>query len=228
MKNSEWKFLSYELSPALSNYGGSSGIHVEWVRRIDKGDTSNNSFLQLAAHTGTHIDYPFHFLSNGKKGSEYFANDWVFHQCTVVDIHSINPNDYLITPKDLEQFIEKSSVNTELILFKTGFCYVRDGESYWKYNWGFAPECAGYLKTKFPKLRAIGFDLISLTSYQQRETGRLAHKEFLGTHNILIVEDMDLRHVTADEKFAIVIISPLRFTDADGAPVTVWAQTMIE
>ncbi|MCX7744169.1 MAG: cyclase family protein [Flavobacteriales bacterium] len=227
MKNSEWKFLSYELSPALSNYGGANGIHIEWIRRIDKGDSSNNSTLQLAAHTGTHIDYPFHFLANGKKGNDYNANELVFYQCTIVDIHSINPKNFLITPNDLEQFISNSSSTIELILFKTGFCYRRDEESYWKYNWGFAPECAGFLKTKFPRLRAIGFDLISLSSYQQRETGRLAHKEFLGTHNLLIVEDMDLRNVSADEKFSLVIISPLRFTNADGSPVTVWAKPII-
>jgi kynurenine formamidase len=225
MENSRWKFLSYELSPALSNYGGAAGIHIDWIRRIDQGDTSNNSALQLPAHTGTHIDYPFHFLADRKNGSEYDANDLIFHNCILVDIQAIKPQNFLITPDDLEQVISTTSDKADLILFKTGFCYRRDEESYWKYNWGFAPACAGFLKSKFPLLRAIGFDLISLTAYQQRETGRLAHKEFLGTHQLLIVEDMDLRNISDTEKISTVIISPLRFIGADGAPVTVWAFT---
>lgn len=228
MKNSRWKFLSYELSPELSNYGGAKGITIEWERRIDRGDTSNNSSLQLPAHTGTHIDYPFHFIAEGNTGSELQANDLVFMDSVLVDIQTIHPNNYLISPNDLEKNISALSEKTELIIFKTGFCYQREHETYWKFNWGLAPECAAFLKTRFPKLRAIGFDLISLTAYQQREIGRLAHKEFLGTHQLLIVEDMDLRNVSSNDTFSTIIVSPLRFAGADGAPVTVWAQTKNE
>lgn len=224
MNNGQWKFLSYELSPELSNYGGAMGIAIDWVRRIDKGDTSNNSSLQLSAHTGTHIDYPFHFLAEGDTGSEYQAKDLVFMHSVLVDIQSLTPNNYLITPNELQKLIYALSEKTDLILFKTGFCYQRENENYWKFNWGFAPECAAFLKARFPHLRAIGFDLISLTAFQQREIGRLAHKEFLGTQKLLIVEDMDLRNVSSDDTFSMIIISPLRFTGADGAPVTVWAQ----
>ena len=36
-------------------------------------------------------------------------------------------------------------------------------------------------------------DFISLTSYQNREIGRMAHREFLGSSRpLLLIEDMDL------------------------------------
>ena len=228
MKNNRWIFLSYELSPELSNYGGAKGITIDWLRRIDRGETSNNSSLKFPAHTGTHIDFPFHFLAEGNTGSEFEPHDLVFEYAVLVDIQYLNPSNYLIKPNDLEKFISELSEKTELILFKTGFCYHRNEERYWKYNWGFAPECASFLKSKFPQLRAIGFDLISLTAFQQREIGRLAHKEFLGTHHLLIVEDMDLRNVSSNDTFSTIIVSPLRFIGADGAPVTVWAHTTNE
>ena len=44
---------------------------------------------------------------------------------------------------------------------------------------GFDIGTARYIKKTFPHIRAIAFDLISLSSYQNREIGRLTHKEFL-------------------------------------------------
>jgi len=72
----------------------------------------------------------------------------------------------------------------------------------------------------------MGFDAISLTSFQHRELGREAHRAFLcphKTHNpILIIEDMHLEKLTHTP--ASVICGPLMLKDADGVPVTVIAE----
>ena len=215
-----WVYLSYELHPALSNYGGAAGISIDWLRRMDRGDTSNNSSLQLPSHTGTHIDYPLHFFHPGKTGSDYPAAHMVFANTGIIDISQAEINDYLIKPYHLEQSMDPA---IEFIIIKTGFCNHRNEEKYWKYNWGFAPETAGFLKNQFPQLRAIGFDLISLSSYQQRETGRIAHKEFLQENDLLIVEDMDLHQINNTTILHSLVVAPLRFAGADGAPVTILA-----
>ena len=77
------------------------------------------------------------------------------------------------------------------------------------------------LEGKFPGLRAIGFDLISLSSFQRRELGRKAHHEFL-RRNILVIEDMDL-HVLKQNGlfFKMIMIIPLFVDGAEGTPVTV-------
>jgi arylformamidase len=217
---SNWIYLSYELSADLSNYGGAAGIGIEWVRMMEKGDTSNNSLLQLPAHTGTHIDYPLHFYKEGKSGSNYTAGDLVFSSVGIMDISQSTVNDHLIEPDHLKEILPG---DIDFLIIKTGFCEGRSEEKYWKYNWGFAPATASYLKSIFPQLKAIGFDLISLSSYQQREIGREAHKEFLEKNDILIVEDMDLRTISVNTMIRTLIVSPLRFSGADGAPVTIWA-----
>jgi kynurenine formamidase len=216
-----WIYLSHELAPDLSNYGGSNGIEIDWLRRMDQGDSSNNSALKLSSHTGTHIDYPLHFFKEGKTGSDYKPAHFVFNKVGIIDISDRNISDYLISPEDLENSL---SNDIDFLLIKTGFSTVRNEEKYWKYNWGFAPETASYLKARFPLLRAIGFDSISLSAYQQREIGRIAHKEFLEKNDILIVEDMDLKDVDTSTIMNQLIIAPLRFTGADGAPVTIMAE----
>ncbi|MCZ2443746.1 MAG: cyclase family protein [Flavobacteriales bacterium] len=221
---SNWCFLSYELRPDLSNYGGAEGVEISSIRSIKKGDSSNNSMLYLPSHTGTHIDYPYHFIDSGKTGSSYDPDDFVFDHVAIIDLSDLEPDDYLIRPEHLSTHNQNQNSDATLLLIKTGFCYKRDKEVYWKYNWGFAPESASHLKALFPSLRAIGFDLISLSSYQQREVGRKAHRAFLGTEQMLIVEDMDLKELSVHHKPEQVIISPLRFLSADGAPVTVWAR----
>lgn len=216
-----WIFLSYELSKELSNYGGSDGIEISWIKRIDKGDTSNNSLLNLASHTGTHIDYPYHFIKDGRNGSNYDAKDFVFDKVFTVDISEKITKDLLIYP---HHFNLEINHEISFLIIKTGFCIKRSNEEYWKYNWGFAPETASYLKTIFPNLKAVGFDLISLTSYQNREIGRVAHRSFLGENNLLIVEDMDLSKIKSSSNIELLIISPLRFKEADGSPVTIIAK----
>lgn len=218
---SSWEFLSYEMTETLSNYGGSRGIEIEWLRRMDKGDSSNNSALKLSSHTGTHIDYPLHFYKEGKTGSEYSANNFVFTKVGILDISHADVNAYLISNRDLKNDLQG---DIEFLIIKTGFCNRRNDTKYWEHNWGFASETAAFLKGKFPQLKAIGFDLISLSSYQQRETGRIAHKEFLEKNDILIVEDMDLQNIFEETQIKTLIVSPVRFEGADGAPVTIIAE----
>lgn len=209
------------MSENLSNYGGSKGIEIEWLRRMDKGDASNNSALKLSSHTGTHIDYPLHFFNEGKSGSDYQAGNFVFNEVGILDISKAEVKDYLISTKNLENTLP-SSVN--FLIIKTGFCNARNEEKYWNFNWGLGLGTADFLKTSFPQLKAIGFDLISLSSYQQRETGRAAHKEFLEKNDILIVEDLDLKQITSSTKIKTLVVAPLRFVGADGSPVTILAE----
>ena len=75
----------------------------------------------------------------------------------------------------------------------------------------------------------IGLDTISLSAYSNRELGRLAHHAFLSKFNykgdnldpILIVEDMDMSDLFQSPKK--IIVSPILFKNADGAPVTIYS-----
>jgi kynurenine formamidase len=65
-------------------------------------------------------------------------------------------------------------------------------------------------------------DFISLTSYQNRELGREAHRMFLGGDRpILLIEDMDLSKIMNSPKSISCI--PLLINGLDGSPVTIIA-----
>jgi len=222
----KWIFLSHELSPALSAYGNGDPVKIEPKSLISKGSSSNSSVLKLSSHLGTHIDFPRHFSDTGPHGSDYNANDFVFHQVNLLEIPFQNASDYLIQPHHIP--VEKLDAATEFLLIKTHLCEHRASDIYWGKNPGLSPELAGFFINKMPGLKAVGVDLISLSSWQRRDIGRIAHKEFLVHHNILIIEDMDLSKVEETTCFETVIVSPLRFSKADGSPVTVFAHVRNE
>lgn len=216
-----WLFLSYELSNEISGYGGSEGIKVHQVRSMCCGDTSNNTEFSMPTHFGTHMDFPYHFSSSGKKSSEYIPENFIFEKVFSQHLDLRKRDERLISSQDLN---EEYPSDTELLIIKTCFSHIRSEEEYWKNGPGFKPEVAATLKEKMPSLRAIAFDAISLTNFQNRELGRTAHKSFLLEKDLLIIEDVDLSKVGDKTHIKKVIISPLRLKNSDGAPVTIFAE----
>ena len=221
---SEIIYLSYPLNNKAFGYGNGDRFKLTQVRDMCCGDTSNNTIFEMPTHYGTHIDYPYHFSSEGKKSTDYNVSDFIFNQVSFVEVEAQNVEDYLIKNKDLN--LNGLNPDTELLFVKTGFCNKRYSDEYWQFGFGFHPETALFLKQKFPNLKAIAFDLISMNSYQQRETGREAHKQFLIENDILIIEEVDLTQVNALTQFEEVIVAPLLLDKADGAPVTIIAKTI--
>lgn len=84
--------------------------------------------------------------------------------------------------------------NIECLVIRTGMGFYRFDDKYWNDNYGFDTGVASYLRKKFPHLRVLGFDLISLSCVHRRETGRIVHREFF-ENGILPLEDMDLRQL---------------------------------
>ena len=68
---SNWKYLSYQLSPNHYAYGNGKRIRIEQTNSIQNGDSSNNAYLNLPTHFGTHIDFPYHFDNNGKNCNDF-------------------------------------------------------------------------------------------------------------------------------------------------------------
>lgn len=206
-------YLSYFLDENTPLYGGGNGIKMVPERAINKGDTANTKHVAFNNHTGTHIDFPNHFFAKGKVVQDYDASFWIFNEVYLLDKPAIADELISLTDEELSDIPDR----TELILFKTGFSKFRTEEKYWFNNPGIIPEVADQLRKQCPSIRAIGMDFISLTSFQNREIGRIAHREFLGKTPILLIEDMDLRQVFESPKQVVGL--PLLLKNADGAPI---------
>lgn len=220
MKNNI-QFLSYVLSNNTIGYGGKKEFIEKRVQSISSGDSCNQSHWSLNNHIGTHLDAPVHFSETGKSVDQYHAHFWIFesvHFCLLPAKESeiILPGAWCESIKD----------DAELLIIKTGFGARRDQAAYWAHNPGLSPELGVWLRTNRKNTRAIGFDFISLTSYDHRALGKEAHRAFLHEEGvgkpIVIIEDMDLTSLSQAPKR--VTIAPIRVEQSDGAPVTVIAE----
>ena len=215
--------LSHILSQDTPSYGNRDRILIKNNSAIQKGETANTSSWTFTNnHIGTHIDAPYHFCEKGKKTYEIAIDDYIFNQVQLIDIPCISAK--LIGISDLEK-IPEIQKDIELLLIRTGFEKFRSEDKYWNDSPGIASELAGYFRENFPKLRCIGFDFISITSWKHREEGRKSHKKFLcpeqGEKAILAIEDMSLKAITKEINW--VMVAPLFVEDGNGGAVTIFA-----
>lgn len=210
-------YLSHFINEDTPIYGGVKNIKITPASQMTKGDSANTHYLSFSNHTGTHIDFPRHFTIDGKISNDYPANFWFFDHPFLLDF-PVPEN----TTIDFEETtLAKIPTETDFLIVRTGFQQYRAEEKFWKYNPGVAPELAGKLKKQCPDLQVIGLDFISLSGYQNRPLGRIAHKAFLKENDILIVEDMDLEKV--NQPIKSLTCFPLMIDAVDGVPVTIIA-----
>lgn len=209
-------FLSHTIQEDTPLYGNNGTIHLRRDQSISVGDSCNTSTIQMSNHAGTHVDAPGHFFENGATVESFGPKEWIFDHPLVIEADITD--ELLIRP---ERFLQnKLDRNADFVIVKSGFEKCRDKEMYWQANPGLAADMAEFLQERCPKIRAVGMDFISISSFQNRGEGRKAHTEFL-KRNILIFEDMSLTNIPAGAELEKVIALPLRFQNADGAPVTV-------
>lgn len=214
----QYRFLSYPINNKMPVYGQlNCDLNISPVKALKKGDSCNVFTFVMENHWGTHIDCPAHFFENGLKVVDYSPETWFF-DCPFVIKLNLKENQ-LISPENIGHIPN----GTDLLLIKSYFYNYRGTKRYSNNNPGFIPETGIWLRKKYPNIKAIGFDFISLSPYQNREIGRKAHQSFLNPDGenspILIIEDMDLSPDLSGLKQ--VLAFPLRIEGIDSAPCTI-------
>ena len=211
-------YLSYNLTNETPLYGGKKGIKIVESSSIRNGDSANSKNISFNNHSGTHIDYPNHFIVNGKVSNDYSADFWVFNNPFLIEYNAKQDEIINLNKAILAEIPEK----TDFLIIKTGFYKQRSSKKYWNNNPGFHPNLSTKLRKKCPNLKVLAMDCISLTSFQNRELGRKAHRKFLGENNILLVEDLKVDQlIKCPSK---IYCFPILLDRVDGAPVTVIAE----
>jgi len=217
-------WLSYPLNECTPAYGGGPQLGIEHTNNILEGDSCNTATWHLPNHLGTHVDTPQHFFPCGHAVDSYPPAFWFFRHVYMVTVN-IDMKSLIIPPG---QIIPQIRGKPDLLLIKTGMGDYRNRQFYWHNNPGLSPELGTELRKHFPSLRAVGVDFISISSWQNRDTGRKAHQTFLDPstsgHPVVIIEDMDLTPLTGDTLVERVIILPLRVENGDGAPCSIVAE----
>lgn len=212
-------FLSYPLTSEIPIYGKTAArIEFKVLSSKKKSGFNRTGWMGLGNHWGTHVDAPAHFFERGPSVSALPARTWRFETPQVLSIR-LEPG-ALVSKKDIEGRVDH---RTDLLLLRSGWWKKRGGHDYSLRNPGVLAEVGLWLRRACPKLRAVGFDWISLSSFLNRGLGREAHRAFLDPNAkgspILIFEDMDL---SANLQGLLQVWAmPLRVAAADSAPCTV-------
>jgi len=217
-------FLSYKIDSNTPIYGGKTSFLSNKETSIKNGDSANTQKWNMQNHLGTHIDFPYHFYENGQTSDFFPPEFWIINseKIQVLEFNLIEKK-YLIEPENFVK--DEFNSDAQFLILKTGFGKYRSQEKFWKYNPGISVETTDWIIKNFKKIKIIGIDSISISSWQHREIGRKVHKKLLNPKNpILIIEDMDLTKINRDTIFKRVIIAPLIVSKSDGGPCTILAE----
>jgi arylformamidase len=211
-------YLSYFLNEQTPLYGGEKVIEIKKRSEISQGASSNTEIIKFPNHSGTHIDFPKHFADSGKTINDYPSSFWQFENVHVISF-----------PCKKDEIIKEDVLNinnipreTDFIIINTGFGKNRTNDIYWNNNPGLSPSLAFALKKRCPNIKIVGFDFISVSSFQNRLLGREAHREFLVNHDILLIEDMKLDEIKQITINSITAL-PLLIDKTDGSPISIIA-----
>ncbi len=213
------RYLSHKLLLSNPVYGNiSKDIGIGAIKSIDKGDACQTFWIRMENHWGTHVDCPAHFFLDGKNVCDYDCDFWFFKNPQVIKI--IAKPGQIIT---IEHIKDRIDIDTDIILFVSGWENFRGQNIYSLNNPGLHPDIALWLRQSYPSVRAVGIDWISISAFQQKEIGRLAHKAFLNPysegHPVLLIEDMKL---SGDISYLEgLFVSPILIDKIDSAPCTV-------
>ncbi len=191
--------------------------------RISQGKHSNTSYFKMFAHTGTHLDAPWHFIKDGKKISDFSVTDFIFSRVVLLEI-PVNPG----KPIRLGPFLaaELSLQECDCLLIRTGFGALRkeNSEKYFLDNPGLSLEVASFLST-FPNLRCIGMDIPSVENVAQgRLSGFPVHKVLLSRQEPMVLLEDGNFEALEDKQVKRLFIIPLMLEGLEAAPVTAVAE----
>jgi len=215
-------YLSHFINEKTPTYGDRNRFTNKLKSSIEKGDTCNESEWNFTTnHIGTHVDFPSHFYENGDSLSDYNPEDFIFFNIYLIEI-----------PCNQSRLIDISDINiseipkqTDFLIIKTNFESFRKEKKFWSDYPSFSSILIKDIKDNL-NLRAIGFDLISLTSPNYKDHGKRSHEILLDNYNnkpIIIIEDMHLDNVNKNTIFNNIVMAPILIDRANGCPVTIFA-----
>jgi len=202
--------------------GPAAGEDAQGVRW---GSYNNTSILEFFAHTGTHIDVPFHIDPHGFQVQDFEISDLVFEKTLLLEIPKGDMEK--ITVEELARH-EAGLAESDLLLVYTGFSRVRktDPKRYVAEQPGFSVDAANYLVDNF-NLRGFGVDLIGIENIPQAKESEPqfpVHKTLLlkKHRKVVLVEDANLA-LLVGKTISRAYVIPLRFFGVEAMPVSAFA-----
>jgi len=198
--------ISLTVTPQLPVWPGDPEVTLERVVKMEDGAHNNVSRLALSAHTGTHVDAPYHFIADG-------------NTIETLDLNVLTGTTFVVETPTGSSLLGKADLiqagikpGMTRVLLKTG------NSAYWQqpnlpFQEGFAavaPDGAAYLVEC--GVRLIGIDYLSIAPFSDSVP---THRILLGAR-VVILEGVSLSAVQPGQYQLYCL--PLKLGGSDGAP----------
>ncbi|SFP50816.1 Kynurenine formamidase [Oscillibacter sp. PC13] len=207
--------LTHTITPETFVYPGTPAPSFSVTRSITR-DGARETLLQVGSHTGTHMDAPRHILPDGF-GLDQLPASQFCGRAAVINVSHLAPGSVITADFLREQNGYLRSA--DFALFYTG----------WEKKW----DTPAFLDDPFPildaeaaqylvccGLKGVGTDAISVDALS--DAGFTAHHVLLNG-GLVIVENLCLKKLVGRRDIMFFAL-PLKFEDADGAPVRAIAE----
>lgn len=207
--------LTHTVTPEIPVFPGSPAPALSHAATMTQNGY-RETLLKLGSHTGTHMDAPRHMLPDGA-GLDVLPVSQFCGRAVVVDVSHLAPGGVI----SADFLREQNGVlrSADFVLFYTG----------WEKKWGTDAyledgfpvpdgEAAGYLVSC--GLKGVGTDALSIDPLAS--TDYPAHKTLLHG-GLVVIESLCLKKVVCRKAFRLLAL-PLKYKDADGAPVRAVAE----
>lgn len=205
-----WISLSYDITEDITVYK-----NLEEKRpKISQSRTFTESGMQesvlcLPLHTGTHVDYPLHMIENGKCSSDFSLFP---HQGL---IFLLDLSKAPITSVTASHFEDISLYGIDGLFIKTS----DHPQNVFDPQFPWLDEDGANHLSRFP-LKYVGIDQPGI---ERNQPGHQTHKQLLG-HDILIIEGLDLSHLS--QGLHRVLLTTLRIPFSDAEPLMAYAKPL--
>lgn len=194
--------ISQPVGEGTAVWPGDHPCQIRWTMRRDEGASVNVAALTLSAHTGTHVDGPYHVDDDGERPAALPLEAFV-GPAVVIDARGRT----MLEPDLLTDAV---TAGTTRVLFRT-----RDRVSPGEFPTAFAAISTALAETLGERnVPLVGTDAPSVDPFDSKTLD--AHR-ILGRNRVAIVENLVLDDVRPGNYTLIAL--PLRLTEADSSPV---------
>lgn len=209
--------LTHTISPETFVYPGTPAPAFSKTRTIVR-DGAQETLLQVGSHTGTHMDSPRHIFSNGF-GLDKLPVSQFCGRAAVLDVSGMEPGS--IITADYLRAQNGYLRSADYALFYTGWEKKWDTPAFLEDPFPVLdPESARYLVSC--GLKGVGTDAISVDPLNGINGKFPAHEVLLGD-GLVIVENLCLKKLVGRTDVMFFAL-PLKFENADGAPIRAIAE----
>lgn len=176
---------------------------------IKTGSSANVTKIQMSAHTGTHIDAPFHFVNEGISIDQLDLNLLIGEAEVIEIVHDVK----MITASTLAKLGKNHWPMRVLFKTKNSQEKLLEKPKFSKDFVALSVDASEFLIANGVKL--VGIDYLSIAPY---ENGDQTHVVLL-ENEIIVIEGLNLKEVNPGVYQLIAL--PIKLQGADGAPARV-------